>query len=141
VQGYAAAYRNHKRVATAHVESTVNQLVNWRFCKKQRMSWTRAGAQGLLHVKTAMLNKRLGGAPETEGDWRAPLDPYVLYGLKLSAANRRCLQVKYSSTSAVFGDVVIRKGAAIEEHGELFGFSGRNSADLAGSALVVNSLC
>jgi hypothetical protein len=43
-------------VSTAHVESTVNQLINWRFCKKQQMSWTRAGAQDLLHVKAALLN-------------------------------------------------------------------------------------
>jgi hypothetical protein len=41
------------------VESTVNQLINWRFCKKQQMSWTRSGAQGLLHVKTAALNGSL----------------------------------------------------------------------------------
>jgi hypothetical protein len=41
------------------VESTVNELINWRFCKKQQMSWTRAGAQGLLHVKTADLNGTL----------------------------------------------------------------------------------
>ena len=37
----------------------MNQLINWRFCKKQQMSWTRSGAQGLLHVKTAVLNRRL----------------------------------------------------------------------------------
>jgi hypothetical protein len=33
--------------------------INWRFCKKQQMIWTRAGAQGLLHVKTAMINGTL----------------------------------------------------------------------------------
>ena len=59
VQGYAKAFRKGRRVSTAHVESTVNQLINWRFCKKQQMSWTRAGAQGLLHVKTAMINGTL----------------------------------------------------------------------------------
>jgi hypothetical protein len=106
VQGYAAAYRNHERVATAHVESTVNQLANWRFCKKQQVSWTRAGHKVSSMSKRRCLINAWGGAPEIEGDWRAPLDPYVLYGLELSAANRRCLQVKYSSTSAVFGDVV-----------------------------------
>jgi hypothetical protein len=56
VSGYARAFRGGERVGTAHVESTVNQLINWRFCKKQQMSWTRAGAQSLLHVKTAALN-------------------------------------------------------------------------------------
>jgi hypothetical protein len=57
--GYAHAFRRQERVSTAHVESTVNQLINWRFCKKQQMSWTRAGAQALLHVKTAVLNGTL----------------------------------------------------------------------------------
>jgi hypothetical protein len=46
---------------TTNVESTVNELINWRFCKKQQMSWTRAGAQALLHVKTAELNGTLHG--------------------------------------------------------------------------------
>jgi hypothetical protein len=41
------------------VESTVNQLINWRFCKKQQMSWTKAGAQALLHVKAAAQNGTL----------------------------------------------------------------------------------
>jgi hypothetical protein len=41
-------------------ESTVNQLVNWRMCKKQQMRWSAAGAQLLLHVRTADLNGRLG---------------------------------------------------------------------------------
>jgi hypothetical protein len=44
---------------TAHVECTVNQLINWRMCKKQQMGWSRAGAQYLLHVKTAIINGRL----------------------------------------------------------------------------------
>ena len=33
---------------------------NWRMCKKQQMGWSRAGAQYLLHVKTAIINGRLG---------------------------------------------------------------------------------
>jgi hypothetical protein len=41
------------------VESTVNQLINWRMCKKHQMGWSRAGAQYLLHVKTAIINGRL----------------------------------------------------------------------------------
>jgi len=44
-------FRKGDRISTAHVESTVNQSINWRFCKKQQMSWTRAGAQGLFHVR------------------------------------------------------------------------------------------
>jgi hypothetical protein len=57
--GYAEAYRNGERISTAHVESTVNQLINWRMCKKHQMGWSRAGAQQLLHVKTAIINGRL----------------------------------------------------------------------------------
>jgi hypothetical protein len=41
------------------VECTVNQLINWRMCKKQQMGWSRAGAQDLLYVKTAIINGRL----------------------------------------------------------------------------------
>ena len=57
---YGAAYRRGDRVATAHVESTVNQIINQRMCKKQQMRWTRPGAQYLLHARTAMLNGNLG---------------------------------------------------------------------------------
>jgi hypothetical protein len=59
VVGYAEAYRNGERISTAHVESTVNRLINWRMCKKQQMGWSRAGAQYLLYVKTAAINGRL----------------------------------------------------------------------------------
>jgi hypothetical protein len=59
VRGYAEAYRNGERISTAHVECTVNQLINWRMCKKHQMGWSRAGAQYLLHVKTAITNGRL----------------------------------------------------------------------------------
>ena len=58
-RGYAEAHRRGERVSTAHVESTINQLVNWRMCKKKQMAWSRRGAQYLLHVKTAALNGRL----------------------------------------------------------------------------------
>jgi hypothetical protein len=34
---YGAAHRRGGRVATAHVESTVNQVINQRMCKKQQM--------------------------------------------------------------------------------------------------------
>jgi hypothetical protein len=59
VVGYAEAYRNGERISTAHVESTINRLINWRMCKKQQMGWSRAGAQYLLYVKTAAINRRL----------------------------------------------------------------------------------
>jgi hypothetical protein len=64
VRGYAEAYRNGERISTAHVESTVNQLINWRMCKKHQMGWSRAGAQQLLHVKTASTRSKEGGASD-----------------------------------------------------------------------------
>jgi hypothetical protein len=57
---YGAAYRRGERVATAHVESTVNQVINQRMCKKRQMRWTRTGAQYMLHARTAMINGELG---------------------------------------------------------------------------------
>jgi hypothetical protein len=59
VRGYAKASRQQKRVSTAHVESTVNQLINWRMCKKQQMRWSKPGAHCLLQVKTAAINGQL----------------------------------------------------------------------------------
>ena len=56
---YNIARIHGERVSTAHVESTVNSLVNWRMGKKQQMSWSPLGAQRLLHVRTAMVNGRL----------------------------------------------------------------------------------
>jgi hypothetical protein len=38
------------RISTARVESTVDQLVDWRMEKKQHMRWTRHGAQMLLNA-------------------------------------------------------------------------------------------
>jgi len=59
VCGYAKAYRKRQRVSTAHVESTVNQVINWRMCKKKQMRWSKLGAHGLLQVKTAAINGQL----------------------------------------------------------------------------------
>lgn len=56
---YASHRRRGERVSTAHVESTVNQLINQRMCKKRQMRWSRNGAQLLLNVRTAQLNGRL----------------------------------------------------------------------------------
>ncbi len=49
---YASHQRLGERVSTAHVESTVNQLVNQRMCKKRQMRWSRRGAQFVLNVRT-----------------------------------------------------------------------------------------
>jgi len=46
-------------VSTTHVESTVNELVNWQMCKKQQMGCLPMRAELLLHVRTADLNRCL----------------------------------------------------------------------------------
>jgi hypothetical protein len=63
---YASSYRRGERVSTAHVESSVNQVINQRMCKKRQLRWTRDGAQGLLQVRTALVNgdlERYTGVP------------------------------------------------------------------------------
>jgi len=44
------------------VESTVNQVISKRFCKKQQMAWTPRGAHR-LQIRTRALN----------GNWEATL--------------------------------------------------------------------
>ena len=57
---YGREYQEGHRISTARVESTVDQLVDWRMEKKQHMRWTRRGAQMLLHARCALLNGELG---------------------------------------------------------------------------------
>jgi hypothetical protein len=57
---YGREYYEGHRISTARVESTVDQLVDWRMEKKQHMRWTRRGAQMLLHARCALLNGELG---------------------------------------------------------------------------------
>ena len=37
----------------------VNQLINWRMCKKKQMRWSKAGAHNLVQVKTAAITGQL----------------------------------------------------------------------------------
>ena len=57
---YGREYHAGHRISTARVESTVDQLVDWRMEKKQHMRWTRHGAQMLLHARCSLLNGELG---------------------------------------------------------------------------------
>ena len=57
---YGREYRKGRRISTARVESTVDQLVDWRMEKKQHMRWTKNGAQMLLHARCALINGELG---------------------------------------------------------------------------------
>lgn len=61
IPNYGERYRNGERISTGFVESTVNQVISKRFCKKQQMAWTQRGAHLLLQIRTQVLN----------GDWEA----------------------------------------------------------------------
>jgi hypothetical protein len=56
---YGREHREGRRISTARVASTVDQLVDWRMEKKQHMRWTKRGAQMLLHTHCALLNGEL----------------------------------------------------------------------------------
>jgi hypothetical protein len=77
---YGREYHEGHRTSTAPVESTVDQLVDWRMEKKQDMRWTHRGAQILLHARCALINgelgKYLGGRPQNHRRcWRWRHEP------------------------------------------------------------------
>ena len=57
---YGKEYSAGHAISTARVESTVNQLVDWRMEKKRHMRWTLRGAQMLLHARCVLLKGELG---------------------------------------------------------------------------------
>jgi hypothetical protein len=59
IPNYGERYRNGERISTGFVESTVNQVVSKRFCKKQQMQWTKRGAHLLLQTRVKTLNQEL----------------------------------------------------------------------------------
>jgi hypothetical protein len=50
----------HDPIATGFVESTVNQVVSKRCCKKQQMQWSKPGAPLLLQTRVKTLDGELG---------------------------------------------------------------------------------
>jgi hypothetical protein len=44
IPNYGERYHNGQAIATGFVESTVNEVVSKRFCKKQQMQWSKEGA-------------------------------------------------------------------------------------------------
>src|SRR5262249_278973 len=54
-------YRNAEPIETGFVESTVNEVVSKRFCKKQHMQWSKEGAHLLLQTRVRTLNGELAG--------------------------------------------------------------------------------
>lgn len=59
IPNYGERRRYREAISTAAVESTVNAVVNKRFCKKQQMQWSREGAHLLLQNRTRTLNREL----------------------------------------------------------------------------------
>jgi hypothetical protein len=60
IPNYSERYHNGEAIATGFVESTVNEVVSRRFCKKQQMQWSKAGAHVLLQTRVRTLNGELG---------------------------------------------------------------------------------
>ena len=60
IPDYSERYHNGEAIATGFVESTVNEVVSRRFCKKQQMQWSKRGAHLLLQTRVKALNRELG---------------------------------------------------------------------------------
>jgi hypothetical protein len=60
IPNYGERYHHGKAIATGFVESTVNEVVSRRFCKKQQMQWSKEGAHLLLQTRVRTLNGELG---------------------------------------------------------------------------------
>src|SRR5215510_12305318 len=60
IPNYGQRYRNGEAIATGFVESTVNQVLSKRFCKKQQMQWSKPGAHLLLQTRVKTLDGELG---------------------------------------------------------------------------------
>jgi hypothetical protein len=59
IPNYGQRYRHGEAIATGFVESTVNQVVSKRFCKKQQMQWSKSGAHLLLQTRVKTLDGEL----------------------------------------------------------------------------------
>ena len=60
IPNYGEWYRYGEAIATGFVESTVNQVVSKRFCKRLQMQWSKWGAHLLLQTRVKILNRELG---------------------------------------------------------------------------------
>jgi hypothetical protein len=59
IPNYGERYRSGERISTGFVESTVNQVISKRFCKRQQMQWTKRGTHLLLQTRVKTLNQEL----------------------------------------------------------------------------------
>ena len=60
IPNYGERYRYGEAITTSFVESTVNEVVSKRICKKQQMQWSKEGAHLLLQTRVRTLNGELG---------------------------------------------------------------------------------
>ena len=60
-------YRNGEPIATGFVESTVNEVVSKRCCKKQQRQWSKEGAHVLLQIRVRTLNGALNFSVFVDG--------------------------------------------------------------------------
>ena len=56
IPNYGERYHHGEAIATGFVESTVNEVVSKRFCKKQQMQWSKEGAHLLLQTRVRTLD-------------------------------------------------------------------------------------
>ena len=59
ITNYGERYRYGETITSSFVESTINQIVARRFCKKQQMQWSKKGAHLLLLMRSKVFNKEL----------------------------------------------------------------------------------
>ena len=59
IPNYGERYRTGERISTGVVESTVNQVMSKRCCKKQQMQWTKRAAHLRLQMRVKPLNHAL----------------------------------------------------------------------------------
>ena len=60
IPNYGQRYHQGEAIATGFVESTVNEVVSKRFCKKQQMQWSKPGAHLLLQTRVKTLERGIG---------------------------------------------------------------------------------
>lgn len=59
ITNYGERYRNGEVYTSTFAESTINEVVARRFCKKQQMQWSKKGAHFMLLTRTKVLNNDL----------------------------------------------------------------------------------
>ena len=79
IPNYGERYRNGEPIATGFVESTVNEVVSKRFCKKQQMQWSKEGAHLLLQTRVRTLNGELSAIFKRWYPSNSRLEPFCLF--------------------------------------------------------------